>query len=141
MDIKNISDKYCLHDCIIDKIEIKKSSLILYSHEGVYKLNDKTKEYEKIKNCKIIIEIKDLVEEECHEHISIDIFKKNLKRNISFNKFCDLVAKNKYKIYLDFYSPFARGLLFKGCSKKCEVELLITEVIDFQIDFLYLKEE
>ena len=46
-----------------------------------------------------------------------------------------MIKKDNFKIYLDFYSSFAQGLLLKGYCNKYEIELLITEVNDIQFIF------
>ena len=74
-------------------------------------------------------------EKESYEHISVYLFKKNVRKDITFNKFCEIVKNDDFKIYLDFYSSFAQGLLLKGYCGKYEIELLITEVNDIQFIF------
>lgn len=44
-----------------------------------------------------------------------------------------MVQKDNFKIYLNFYSDFAKGILFKGNCNKYEIEMLITEVMNIQI--------
>lgn len=48
---------------------------------------------------------------------------------------CNMLINNNFKIYLDFYSSFAQGLLLKGFCDKYEIELLITEVNDIKFIF------
>lgn len=135
MNIEKINTKYCLHDCIINKIKIKDSFLILYSNKGIYELETALKTYKIVENCNIIMNIDNLNEKKIYEHISINLFKKNTRKDLSFNKFCEMVNKYTFKIYLDFYSNFAKGVLLKGCCKKYEIEFLITEVNDMQFIF------
>ena len=135
MNIKAVGKKYCLHECIIDKIEIRDSNLILCSNKGVYEFDDNAKAYKFVEKCNVYIKIDNLIEEESYEHISICIFKKNIRKNISFDKFYKMVRDNNFKIYMDFYSNFAQGLLLKGYCNKHETELLITEIKDIQFVF------
>lgn len=135
MNIENIGTKYCLHDCVIDKIEIRDSNLILCSNKGIYEHNVNTGIFKIMKKCNIHIKIDNFVEEESYEHISICVFKKNIRKNISFDKLCKMVNDNNFKIYLDFYSYFAQGLLLKGYCNKYEIELSITEINDIQFIF------
>lgn len=135
MNIEKINEKYCLHDCVINKIEIKDSVLFLCADKGIYEFDINIGTYKIMENCNIIIKINNLNEKESYEHISLYIFKKNVRKEISFNKFCELVKNDNFKIYLDFYSSFAQGLLLKGYCNKYEIELLITEVKDIQFIF------
>lgn len=137
MNIEKINEKYCLHDCVINKIEIKDSFLVLGADKGIYEFDINIGKYKIMENCNIIIKIDDLNEKNSYEHISLYLFKKNLRKEISFNKFCELVKNDNFKIYLDFYSSFAQGLLLKGFCNKYEIELLITEVKD--IKFIFQK--
>lgn len=135
MNIEKINEKYCLHDCVINKIEIKDSALILSSDKGIYEFDVNIGTHKIMENCDILIKIDNLNEKESYEHISIYLFKKNIRKDISFNKFCEMIKKDNFKIYLDFYSSFAQGLLLKGYCNKYEIELLITEVNDIQFIF------
>ena len=135
MDLEKMNIKYCLHDCIINKIEIKDSVLILYFINGIYAFDDNIEMYKNIKECNIHIKIDKLNEKEAYEHISVKLFKKNVRKDLSFNKFIEMVKKDNFKIYLDFYSDFAKGILLKGNCNKYEIEMLITEVNDIQVVF------
>ena len=135
MNIEKINEKYCLHDCVIYKIGIKDSTLILCAEKGIYEFDVNIGTYKIRGNCNILIKIDNLNEKESYEHISVYLFKKNVRKDITFNKFCEIVKNDDFKIYLDFYSSFAQGLLLKGYCGKYEIELLITEVNDIQFIF------
>ncbi len=135
MNIEKINEKYCLHDCVINKIGIKDSTLILCAEKGIYEFDVNIGTYKISGNCNILIKIDNLNEKESYEHISVYLFKKNVRKDITFNKFCEIVKNDDFKIYLDFYSSFAQGLLLKGYCGKYEIELLITEVNDIQFIF------
>lgn len=135
MKIENVGTKYFLHDCVIDKIEIKDSNIIFCSCNGVYEFDVNTGISKVMKKCNINFKIGNLIKEKSYEHISINIFKKNIRKDIPFSKFCEMVDENKFRVYLDFYSCFAQGLLIKGTCKKSEIELFITEINDVQFTF------
>lgn len=135
MNIEKINEKYCLHDCVINKIEIKDSTLILCAEKGIYEFDVNIGTYKIRGKCNILIKIDNLNEKESYEHISVYLFRKNVRKDITFNKFCEIVKNDDFKIYLDFYSSFAQGLLLKGYCGKYEIELLITEVNDIQFIF------
>lgn len=135
MNIEKINEKYCLHDCVINKIGIKDSTLILCAEKGIYEFDVNISTYKIRGNCNIHIKIDNLNEKESYEHIFVYLFRKNVRKDITFNKFCEIVKNDDFKIYLDFYSSFAQGLLLKGYCGKYEIELLITEVNDIQFIF------
>lgn len=131
--MENLDTKYCLHECIINKVEIVGSKILLYIYDGLYKIGIENP-IKVQKRCNISISVDDLKKESVWEHVDITVYSKNAKKNISFSKFCKMVYKNKFRIYLDFYSNFAKGLLLKGFSNKREVELLITEIEKIEIN-------
>ncbi len=137
MNIEKMNEKYCLHDCVINKIEIKDSTLILYANKGIYEFDVNIGTHKIREKCNIHIKIDGLNEKESYEHIFVYLFKKNGRKDISFNQFCKMIINNNFKIYLDFYSSFAQSLLLKGFCDKYEIELLITEVND--IKFIFTK--
>ena len=75
MNIGKINEKYCLHDCVINKIEIRDSTLILCLSKGVYQFNANTGIYKISENCNIHMNIDNLNEKEVCEHVSINLFK------------------------------------------------------------------
>lgn len=135
MNIEKINARYCLHDCVIDKIEIKDSNLIFRSSKGVYEFDVNLGKYKIVENCNIFINIDNLNEKESYKHITISLFKKKVRKYVSFNKICEMVNKNKFKIYLDFYSNFSHGMLLKGFCNKYEIDFSITEINDMQFIF------
>ena len=99
MNIEKINEKYCLHDCVINKIGIKDSALILYADKGIYEFDVNIGTHKIRENCDILIKIDNLNENESYEHISIYLFKKNDRKDISFKKFCEMIKKDNYHIF------------------------------------------
>lgn len=58
--------------------------MILCLSKGVYEFNANTGIYKISENCNIHMNIDDLNEKEVCEHVSINLFKKNIKKDISF---------------------------------------------------------
>lgn len=87
MNIEKINEKYCLHDCVINKIEIKDSTLILCAEKGIYEFDVNIGTYKIRGNCNILIKIDNLNEKESYEHISIYLFRKNVEKILSLINF------------------------------------------------------
>ena len=62
MNIEKINEKYCLHDCVINKIGIKDSALILYADKGIYEFDVNIGTHKIRENCDILIKIDNLNE-------------------------------------------------------------------------------
>lgn len=67
-----------------------------------------------IDECSIRISVDGLIDKESYEHASVYAFENNIRKDISFNHFCNCVKQSGFRIYLTFYSSFAKGLLING---------------------------
>ena len=122
--------KYILHDSSIYNIDIKSSSLKFFIQDGIYLYNGN--EIELFKDRKLVIDINNF---DCniYNHITIYKFIRNIRKEISLNKFVKMLTKNRLRIYLDFYSEFADALLMKGFRGKYEVEIIITDINEISV--------
>ena len=124
---------FVLHDCCFDSIEITSFGLILNFENGIY-IADNNDDYKLSKECKLELYIDDLKgNEDCH--ISIIKFKKTRRIDVSFNEFLNLLRKGKFRVYLDFYSNFAKAIYIKGNIDNTEIEMIVTEIEDLLIKF------
>lgn len=132
---KEIKLNFILHDCTADKLELDKSKLQFYFYKGVYILEDSDKKINPLlsTSCKLIFNIEKLLVGKEYQHITIYSLKNNKRKELSFSKLIVLIEKYKFKIYLDYYSPFARSVLMKGKVGKLEIEISITEVENISI--------
>lgn len=129
MKIEDFDSSVCLHESLIKKIETIGSSLVLRSEWQLHKHNDTNTN----NGHDIIIKIKDFTNTKAYEHVTIYSFTNNKRKEIDFACFCKNVEKYGLIIYLTFYSSFAKGFLIKGNIKNSEIEMLITEIVDFEI--------
>lgn len=135
MRLSFFSEKFILHDCIVDFIEYKGSNIIFDFKRGVYSRcsNLNNDSLNLTKSCKVIAHIENLEANKASEHISAFIFKKNKRIELEPNKIVNLVNDKTFRIYLDYYSNFANSLLLKGNIGNSELEIMLTEVKDIDI--------
>lgn len=136
--MKKISDalsKYGLHDCEIDEILFEDKGIILCLYTGVYNFDSNGTETTQTNSCKIIIEIENFDIQCLYEHISVSKIKHSKIKDVDILKFVSKVKKNKFDIYLNFYSDFSSMILFKGFMDDAMYEFSISEVNN--INFLF----
>lgn len=126
--IFNISQNFTLHECKIREVEIQNQSLII-------SLRDKACLGQDVYFNSVSVSIGDLSSDAEYEHINIVAIKKGRVKEISLKELCSLIQTNIFYVYLDFYSHFAKSLLIKGTVASMEIELIISEIEQF--DFLY----
>lgn len=129
----NYNSKYILHDCMITNIESLSRELILYFSGGLYFINGNTDKYE-LNECNLVLK-KYLWGNSEEEHTTIYKFSKNKRMELSFKTFVNIVRKEGLRIYLDFYSDFAKAILLKGFSKRTEIEIIIKEIESIELGF------
>lgn len=127
-------DYYILHDGIINDVICEEDKLIFIFNEGIISCKGSSN-LDKDKKCKLIINISGLRHGEEYQHISIKKIKKNRIKEIDFLNFIDLVKKNGLRIYLDFYSNFAKAIFLKCNIKDYEIEIIITEILKLNYEF------
>lgn len=124
---------FVLHDCFIDYIDITNFGLSVKFNNGIFIANENT-EYSLSNSCKLNLFINDFkTHEDCH--VSIIKFNKSKRKDLSFNEFICTLEKNKFQIYLDFYSDFAKAIYLKGKMNNIEMEICISEINDLVVEF------
>lgn len=99
--------------------------------DGIYIVNENG-DYHLTESCKLDLYIDDFKgNEQCH--VNIIKFKKDKRSDVSFNEFKSMLNCSKFRIYLDFYSDFAKAIYLKGNINNTEVEIIVTEIKDLSI--------
>lgn len=123
--------EYILHGAIINNISSLKNSLILQIDEGI-RINGSSKLTGK---CIIKLALQDLDLTNSYEHILIVKNGHGRLKEISYNGFVKLVNKYGFKIYLDYYSCFAKAILLLGNINGKEYYFRITEIKELKFMF------
>lgn len=124
---------FVLHDCIVDTIEAASCGLILSFKNGIYIANENA-DYRLSKSCRLELKIYKFKGYE-DNHTLITKYYKARKTEINFKEFCNMLSKAKFKVYLDYYSDYAKSIFIKGSIGKTEVDFIITEIEDLNIQF------
>src|SRR5690554_3283848 len=128
--LSNELSKYILHECIIDEITNEESNIKFIFNNGIYSINE---EITTLTN-KCIMEfiLPSFNIDEAYEYISVRLFYKKRVKEVEYMDLVKLLSKNKFKVYLDYYSEHAQSILLKGTLKNYEVELIITDIKDIK---------
>ena len=113
---------FLLHESSINGIDCENSELILNFNEGFWNTN-----HNQLKNCKIVISIKNLNSNNIDCFVSINgrgIF----NRQISYSDFVKKIKKESFVIDVEYYSEFERSILLFGRILGKEYELKITDI-------------
>lgn len=124
---------YTLHDGIIDHLGIQNDKIILHFKNSIYTKNSQNMTVQQQCECNLVIKIESLKFGYENQFINIFAIKKGRMKELSFKKFLSLVDKNAFKIYIDFYSAFAKSLLLKGTIYPYEIEMIITDISEICI--------
>lgn len=124
-----------LHEAVIENISIRKNivSLILQDENNKIFIANKESKFEEIICNSIDIAIKGLKRGFEYEHIDIVLFRKARRKFVDFNKLTKLINKHGLKIYINFYSSLAEGILIQGLLGCYEVEIVFSEIEDITI--------
>lgn len=126
--LHEVKYQYCLHDTVINRFICTNEGIVIEFDNGVYLLDETGKAMELSEKCRLQLIINYFDRQKTYEHIDIKIIRKNKIKEVEFAEFQTMLAKDIFKVHLDFYSPFADCLLIKGIVGKYEVEFSVTEI-------------
>ena len=129
------NEKYIIHDTMVDNIEITSDGLILYFSQGIYCINHENDSVNLIPRCRMYISITKFDREVLYQHIEIIKLHKYTYKEISFASFIRAVNKNRFNVYLDYYSPFANSILIEGLSNNIKYYFKVSEVESIKFIF------
>ena len=129
MDVKlfDFNKKYGFHDTEITKCIVSNNKVVVFFSKGVYLLDDEGKETSLTTSCCMEI----FVDVECclpEDNVSIYFYRKHTRKVIACKCFEKFVYKTKLDIIFDYYSSFAKSILFKGYIGKYSVDFIIENI-------------
>lgn len=125
--------KYGFHDTAITDILLSDEKLSIFFPNGVYLLDENGKESVLTKSCRVDF-LFNSYPDSSSDSVSIWFFGK--RKKISIDKFRKRLGKEKFEILFDYYSPFARSVLFKGYVGKISVDFIVDDIsaVNFVFD-------
>ena len=136
--MKNIYEylyKYCLHDCVVEKINVQNNFLIFCFNTGIYNLNENSAETVKTSTCLMCLEIEGLNTKQIWEHIEISKIDKNRICEIEYDKFVEEVDKFKFEIIENYLSCFGQSILLDGYVSAKRYQFKVTEIKKIEFKF------
>ena len=127
------NNKYTLHECIIDEIINEESSIKFIFNSGIYSINEEATT--RTNKCVMEFVLPSFNIDEAYEYISVKFFYKKRIKRFQYMNLLKLLSKNKFKVYMDYYSELAQSILLIGTLKNYEVELIITDIKDIKFNF------
>ena len=126
---------YGLHDTVINRIIRTDVGIILEFDDGVYLLDGTGKETVLSKKCNLELKINFFDRQKMYEHIEIKRILKDKIEEIEYDEFEELLSKNTFYVYLDYYCPFGDSVLIKGSIGKYGIEFVVTEIAELSYSF------
>lgn len=133
--LREVKYQYGLHDTEINRITRTDVGIILEFNNGVYLLDDTGKEIVLSKKCYLELKINFFDRQKMFEHIEIKRICKKKIKEIEYDEFEELLLKNTFSVYLDYYCPFGDSLLIKGSMDKYSIEFVVTEIAELSYSF------
>lgn len=125
--------RYSFHDTAVNNIEESQDCLYFYFLNGVYSFDSNDRDFKKTCKCKLKMYIKNFAPSKPYEHIEIKKTFHSKVSEIDFDIFKKMLAKNDFKIWLDYYSYWFGTLVFKGTINKFQIEITVTDIEKLEI--------
>lgn len=134
MTLETIAMHYLFHEAVLNEIVIEKNKLRLCFSDGLFYKEDNAKEIIKTPACEVDIFVKNFDVKKYYHHFEITRIYKNKIEDIRLTDFLNILRDKKFKIYMEYYSYFARSIKFEGTLQdKFDIILTITDIDSLNI--------
>ena len=128
--------KYGLHDCKLNKMEIKNGILCLYFNQGVYELNEDGKETSLTGSCILSMQLAEISNSlNLSEQIDVVKISKGKKFDVEYETFEKILNKFEFDVAINYYSYFCNTIMLKGYIRSAEYEITIPMVRRVSFEF------
>lgn len=127
------SERFCLHDSKVSKMEFVDGNLTLTFSEGFWGKNEQGKLVKQYRKCKIIYKF--MIPED--RELNLDIYRETTRKRkeIKFNKFSELVNKYGFRIYREFRCSFTTQLILEGNINRETYSLMTQEIEEIVYEY------
>ena len=125
-------NQYVLHDTVITYVRLNSNSITFVFENGVFSMQNSLS-LKKTGTCNMNLYIKDFDKNCLYQNIEIKTIDNSMVTDASFDDLAKAIKNGGLKIYLDYYSFFAKSVLLIGNTEDFEFEITVTDIekIDF----------
>lgn len=126
-------NQYVLHDTVITSANLNDDSITFVFQQGVFFSKPNQLSLNRTGTCKMHLYIKDFDKNSLYQNIEIKTIDNGFVTDRSFDDLSKSIKKGGLKIYLDYYSFFAKSVFLIGNTEDFEFEVTVTDIekIDF----------
>lgn len=126
-------NQYVLHDTVITYARLNSNSITFVFENGVFFSKPNSLSLNKTGTCNMNLYIKDFDKNCLYQNVEIKTIDNSMVTDASFDDLEKSIEKGGLKIYLDYYSFFAKSVLLIGNTEDFEFEITVTDIekIDF----------
>ena len=128
-------NQYVLHDTVITYAILNSDSITFVFEHGVFFSKPDQVLLNKTGACNMNLYIKDFDKNSLYQNIEIKTIDNGIVTEASFDDLSKSIKKGGFKIYLDYYSFFAKSVLLIGNTEDFEFEITVTDIE--KIDFIF----
>ena len=126
-------NQYVLHDTVITSANSNDDSIIFVFEQGVFFQSPNQLLLNRTGTCSMHLYIRDFDKNSLYQNIEIKTIDNGFITDTSFDDLLKSIKKGGLKIYLDYYSFFAKSIFIIGNTEDFEFEITVTDIekIDF----------
>ena len=128
-------NQYILHDTVITDVALNVDSITFVFEKGVFLLNQNKFLQKRTDACNMDLYIKEFDKNRLYQNIEITTIDNGVIVDVCFDDFLKSIKRGGLKIYLDYYSFFAKSVLLIGTTGNFEFYITITDIE--KIDFVF----
>lgn len=126
-------NQYVLHDTVITSANLNDDSITFVFKQGVFFQSPNQLSLNRTGTCSMHLYIRDFDKNSVYQNIEIKTIDNGFITDTSFDDLSKSIKKGGLKIYLDYYSFFAKSVFIIGNTEDFEFEITVTDIekIDF----------
>ena len=130
-------NRYVLHDTVITSAKINDGSVSFVFEQGVFFQSLTPLALNRTGSCSMHLYIRDFDKNSLYQNIDIKAIDNGYISDMSFDELLKSIEKGGLRIYLDYYSFFAKSIFIIGNTEDFEFEITVTDIekIDFTLQY------
>lgn len=126
-------NQYVLHDTVITSVNLNDDSITFVFKQGVFFQSSNELSLNRTGKCSMHLYIRDFDKNSLYQNVEIKTIDNGFITDFSFDDLLNSIKKGGLKIYLDYYSFFAKSIFIIGNTEDSDFEITVTDIekIDF----------